>query len=200
MIPLCDVIPTRTTPRATVAAVAALVVASLVTGLASPAAIPFLVHTTGLHLGTNALLLWLLGPALEDRLGTGRWLVLLAAGHAGSLAATAWMAPQSVEPVVGATGAVAALTGAYVTAFRNSQVLVLLPVPLRWDVIEVPAVFFAGAWLMAQLLVAPGNILDVNARSGAIFASLPASLAAGAALWPVLAKAERRHPAWWSLA
>jgi membrane associated rhomboid family serine protease len=112
-------------------------------------------HGGFLHLGGNMLFLWIFGGPVEDRLGHLGFLVFyltcgLLAGAAQVLAA-----PTSPIPMVGASGAIAGVLGAYFMLFPRSRVLTLLLLPFLVRLVYVPAVFFLGAWFLMQLLSLP---------------------------------------------
>jgi membrane associated rhomboid family serine protease len=62
------------------------------------------------------------------------------------------MDPSSTRPEIGAGGAVSGVMGAYFVLYPKSRVLVLVPLIVFWDVVELPAIGLAGAWLVVQLI------------------------------------------------
>jgi membrane associated rhomboid family serine protease len=186
MIPVTDVIPSRTRPLVTVT----LVVLNIVIFLLPAGVVPrntmtaMFVHHGWLHLGSTMLYLWLFGGNVEDRLGRGRYLAFyLAAGLVASLAASA-VDSRAGTPMVGASGAVAGVLGAYFVLYPQSRVLTLLPLPLM--LFEIPAVFFLGVWFVAVFL---GGLAHV--------AGVCAGFLAGAALVRLLQRPERARVEWW---
>jgi len=105
-------------------------------------------HGSVLHLAFNMLFLWIFGNNLEDRWGRVRYLLFyLAAGMVATLAFVL-TSPRSVVPLIGASGAIAGVMGAYLVLFPRSRVLGLvgfIPVPL-------PAWAFLGFWFASQFL------------------------------------------------
>ena len=108
-------------------------------------------HGGWFHLIGNMLYLWIFGDNIEDRLGHMKYLLFyLLAGVAGSIAHV--MAnPASNIPVIGASGAVAGVLGAYVLSFPRSRILALVPVLFFLTVIEVPAIIFIVVWFVIQV-------------------------------------------------
>lgn len=108
-------------------------------------------HGGWFHLIGNMLYLWIFGDNIEERLGHMKYLLFyLLAGVAGSIAHV--MAnPASNIPVIGASGAVAGVLGAYVLSFPRSRVLALVPVLFFLTVIEVPAIIFIVVWFVIQV-------------------------------------------------
>jgi len=190
LIPLRDVIPSRTTPFVTIALIVANVLVFiyelilpaedlrpflLTTGLV-PAHFTWLsavtamfVHAGWLHIGGNMLTLWIFGDNVEDRLGHGGFLLFyLAAGLAANLAQT-WTDPASVLPLVGASGAIAGVMGAYLLFYPYSRVHVLVFFLFFVDVIDVPAVLFLGIWFVMQLFGGVGQIGSAGDMGGVAF-------------------------------
>ena len=97
-------------------------------------------------LAGNLLFLWIFGDNVEDRLGHGRFLLFyLAAGAVAALAQTA-LDPGSLMPMVGASGAIAGVMGAYFVLYPHSRVLMLFPFPSI--IFEVPGRLLPGALVL----------------------------------------------------
>ena len=115
-------------------------------------------HGGFLHVAGNMLYLWIFGDNVEDRMGHGRFLAFyLLCGTAAALGQTLTV-PDSVVPMVGASGAVAGVMGAYFVlypalAHRHAAALFIFI-----QIIEVPAIFFLGVWFVMQLLSGVGSI------------------------------------------
>jgi membrane associated rhomboid family serine protease len=221
MIPLRDVIPTRTTPYLTVGIVILNTVVFgyelllgddvdqfvLYFGLV-PAAFSWVavltsmfVHGGFLHFAGNMLYLWIFGDNVEDRMGHGRFLVFyLLCGAAAALAQTA-ASPQSLIPMVGASGAIAGVMGAYFVLYPRSRIVTLLPIIIFFQVIEVPAIFFLGFWLLMQLLSGVGSIASATSgepAGGIAFWAHVAGFATGVASVVVFRRPERQRVEWWN--
>lgn len=132
---------------------------------------PFLtnmfLHGGWLHLILNMWTLWIFGPAVEDRLGPGRFLAFylicgLAAGFAHALAN-----PTSVVPALGASGAIAGIIGSYARLFPAARLVVMVPIVFVPIFFEVRAVVFALIWFAMQAV--PGVLsLGQQADAGGI--------------------------------
>ncbi len=108
-------------------------------------------HGGWFHLLSNMWVLFIFGDNVEDRMGSGRYLVFyLLSGLAAGLL-QAWIQPNSLVPTVGASGAIAGVLGAYLIFFPYGKVLTLVPVFFFVTFIEVPAVIFLGVWFFSQL-------------------------------------------------
>ena len=123
-------------------------------------------HGGLLHVAGNMLYLWIFGDNVEDRMGHGRFLVFyLLCGIAAALAQTI-AAPDSVVPMVGASGAIAGVMGAYFVLYPKSRIVTLVPLFFFFQIIEVPAIFFLGIWFVMQFLSGVGSIVTAARRRG----------------------------------
>jgi rhomboid family protein len=173
VIPIRDVIPPRTTPVVTIGLVALSAAAFLYArsldetsqrvffqqvgwkpGSWSAVAIvtaPFFgsgwIHTIG-----NLLYLWIFGASVEDRFGHLRFAALYVACGATAAFAHAAMLPYSSMPAGAASGAIAGVIAAYFALFPQSRVLTAVLLVYVVDVIEVPAFFYLGLWLLFQFV------------------------------------------------
>jgi membrane associated rhomboid family serine protease len=185
MIPLRDVIPSRTTPYITVTIIILNVLAWLFE-LALPAdvrtlflqvygVVPADFHATTLitsmflhggwmHVLGNMWYLWIFGDNVEDRLGHGRFIVFyLLCGIIAALGQIA-IDPGSTLPTIGASGAIAGVMGAYFVLYPRSRVLTLIPLIIFWEIIELPAIVLLGFWFVIQLFSA--GTIAVTASTG----------------------------------
>ena len=190
MIPLSDVIPSRTFPVVTIALIVvnALVFLYQLTlpepllqqFVATYALIPAwfsvpalftsqFLHSGWMHIIANMLYLWIFGDNVEDRLGHFRFLLFyLGAGAAAAVLQTLFD-PFSSIPMVGASGAIAGVMGAYFVLYPYSRVLTAVFLIIFFDIIEIPAVFFLGLWFVLQLLSGVGSLATSNAGGGIAF-------------------------------
>ena len=109
-------------------------------------------HGGLLHLGFNMLYLWIFGDNVEDRFGRGRFLVLYLGSGAAAALTQLFMDPSSSVPMIGASGAIAGVLGAYFLLFPFARIVTLLPIFFVWEFIEVPAFVFLGFWFFLQWL------------------------------------------------
>jgi membrane associated rhomboid family serine protease len=106
------------------------------------------------HLISNMLALYIFGDNIEDRMGHGRYLVFYLLGGVVAGLTHAWTYSQSSVPTVGASGAIAAILGAYLVLYPQARVITLIPLPLFlfFPMIEIPALAYLGIWFVSQLL------------------------------------------------
>ena len=109
-------------------------------------------HANLIHLASNMWILWIFGNNIEDRMGRLRYLVFyFGTGLAASAAHIAFN-PSSTIPVIGASGAIAGVMGAYLIVFPSARVISIIP-PLFFLPFRVPAVIFLLLWLFAQFSI-----------------------------------------------
>ena len=109
-------------------------------------------HGGWLHLIGNMLYLWIFGDNIECRFGHLKYLLLyLFMGAAGQLFHVL-SSPLSTTPLIGASGAIAGVLGAYFILFPRSRILTLLPLGVFITFVHLPAVVFLGFWFILQLL------------------------------------------------
>jgi membrane associated rhomboid family serine protease len=175
MLPLRDVIPSRTTPYITVTIIILnalawlyevsmpqrdlndfLYVYGVVPASFAPATLitSMFLHGSWLHVIGNMWYLWIFGDNVEDRLGHGRYIVFyLLCGIVAGLGQIA-IDPSSTLPTIGASGAIAGVMGAYFVLFPHSRVLTLIFLIFIWELVELPAVVLLGFWFLMQLFSA----------------------------------------------
>jgi membrane associated rhomboid family serine protease len=108
-------------------------------------------HAGFFHIAGNMLYLFIFGPAVEERMGTPRYLLFyLAAAAAAGLAMIA-MGPDSRVPVIGASGAIAGVLGAYFVLYPRGRITTIVPLVIFWPVVEIRAYFYLLVWFVAQL-------------------------------------------------
>src|SRR5256885_8629410 len=185
MIPLRDVIPSRTTPYITITIIGLNALAwlfevslpheDLNQFLATFGVVPayfawptlitsMFLHGSWSHVIGNMWYLWIFGDNVEDRVGHGRFIVFyLLCGAAAALGQVA-VDPESMLPTIGASGAIAGVMGAYFVLYPHSRVLTLIP----WifiQIVELPAIFLLGVWFLMQLFSA-GTVAVTAASHG----------------------------------
>jgi membrane associated rhomboid family serine protease len=135
--------------------------------------------------------LWIFGDNVEDSMGPAKYLVFYFVGGIVASLAHILTSPNSQIPTVGASGAIAAVLGAYLVLYPQSRVLTIIPLGFFIRVTTVPAIIVLGFWFLLQLfsgLIAFGGP-DVG---GVAFWAHIGGFAAGAALAKLFAS--RRRP------
>jgi len=109
------------------------------------------IHGGWFHLISNMWALFIFGDNVEDRLGSGRYLIFyLLCGLVAALAHIVVASGSSV-PVVGASGAISGVMGAYIVLFPLARVVTLMPVFFLPWFVEIPALIYIGMWFISQL-------------------------------------------------
>lgn len=143
-------------------------------------------HGGWLHLIGNMWFLWIFGDNVEDVLGHVRYPVFyLVCGLAATLA-HALVEPRSLVPVVGASGAIAGVLGAYLVWFPWAQVRALVFLGFIFTVVEVPAFLFLFLWFVLQFFSGTLALASAEASGGGVawFAHIGGFVAgAGLAVW-----------------
>ena len=110
------------------------------------------VHAGFFHFAGNMLYLWIFGNNVEDAMGKVRFVVFYLLCGLGAAYAQILMGPASRIPMVGASGAVSGVLGAYLLLFPHARVLTLIPLGFFIQFAEIRAVFVLGFWIVIQVL------------------------------------------------
>jgi membrane associated rhomboid family serine protease len=189
MIPLRDVIPSRTTPYITITIIVLNALAWLfeismphevlndflaIYGVvpayfSAPTLITSMfLHGSWSHVIGNMWYLWIFGDNVEDRVGHGRFIAFyLLCGIAAALGQVA-VDPTSTLPTIGASGAIAGVMGAYFVLYPHSRVLTLVPFIFLMQVVELPAILLLGFWFLMQLFSAGTIAMTTASRGGGV--------------------------------
>jgi len=148
----------------------ALIPAGFLSAPFSSAQVPLIfsslfLHGGFLHIAGNMLFLWIFGNNVEDYLGHFKFLVFyLVCGVAATLAHV-FAHPNSSVPVIGASGAISGVLGAYFLLFPRARVLTLVPIFFFLYFIEVPAYFFLGVYIVFQFFFGLTSLTDKTASA-----------------------------------
>lgn len=123
------------------------------------------VHAGFFHFAGNMLYLWIFGNNVEDAMGSIRFFVFYLLCGLGAAYAQILIGPESRIPMVGASGAVSGVLGAYLLLFPYARVLTLIPIFFFIQVVEIRAVFVLGFWIVIQLL---NGALTFGSESGGV--------------------------------
>jgi membrane associated rhomboid family serine protease len=95
--------------------------------------------------------LWAFGPEIEDSMGPGRYLIFYLLGGLAATATQVAFAPHSTVPNLGASGAIAAVMGAFLVTFPRDQIRTILVLVVFITIAYVPSVILIGFWFLTQL-------------------------------------------------
>jgi membrane associated rhomboid family serine protease len=108
-------------------------------------------HGGWFHILSNMWVLFIFGDNVEDRMGGSRYLVFyLLSGAAAALLQT-FVLRRSLEPMIGASGAIAGVLGAYLILYPRARIASLVPILFIFTIIEIPAAIFLLFWFVSQL-------------------------------------------------
>ena len=217
MFPVSDIIPSRTVPFVTVGLIVANVLVFLhQVMLPDPLLQDFVatyalvqawfhwpalftsqfLHAGWLHIFGNMLYLWIFGDNVEDRLGHIGYLFFYVGAGAAAAMLQVLFNPFSAVPMLGASGAIAGVMGAYFVLYPQSRVLTAIFIVFFFDLIEIPAIFFLGIWFVMQLLSGIGSLgVSNSAGGGTAFWAHIGGFAVGGAVGAILRSRDRRWQA-----
>ena len=136
-------------------------------------------HGGWMHLIGNMLYLWIFGDNVEDSMGHGRFAVFYVICGVVAVFAQALPAPESQIPMIGASGAISGVLGAYVLLFPRAHVLVAIPFGFYAHLMRVPALGVLGFWFVLQLL---SQFMTPEGEGGIAFRAHIGGFVAGMAL------------------
>jgi membrane associated rhomboid family serine protease len=122
-------------------------------------------HGGWLHILGNMWFLWIFGNNVEDSMGHARFVVFYLLCGLAAAALQVWTNPESAVPMVGASGAIGGVMGAYVLLYPRVHVHMLVILGFYINTIAVPAVLMLGYWLLLQFI---GGIGSIGAEGGGV--------------------------------
>jgi membrane associated rhomboid family serine protease len=140
-------------------------------------------HGGWLHLGSNMLFLWIFGNNVEDLLGRARFILLYLSSGVAAALVQALSAKYSTVPMVGASGAVAGVLGAYLMTYPRANVHVFVWIVVFFWIVTVPAWILLGFWFAGQLFSGLASSAD---SPGVAFWAHVGGFAAGIMLFLLL--------------
>lgn len=150
-------------------------------------------HGGWVHLIGNMWYLWIFGDNVEDRCGRAGFLAFYLGGGAAAAAVHVALNPWSPVPTVGASGAIAAVLGAYAVLFPRARVLTLVPVFFFLQVVTLPALLVLGLWFVVQFF---SGALTLGAGGGGVAWWAHIGGFAFGMLVALALRGERRSRAW----
>lgn len=136
-------------------------------------------HASWSHIIGNMVFLWAFGPEIEDAMGRGRYLVFYLIGGVVAMVAQVWADPASTVPNLGASGAIAAVMGAFLVTYPRDRIKSLLVIFVFIRVTFIPAALLIGVWFLIQLVslgtvatTQTGGVAYVAHVSGVLFGAL----------------------------
>ncbi len=153
------------------------------------------IHGGFWHIAGNMLYLFIFGAAVEYRMGAARYLMFYLAAGIAAAVATVWIAPGSSVPVIGASGAIAGVLGAYFILYPRGRILTILPIFIFVQFIEIPAFIYLLFWFAVQLYAGLEEGSRAGAMGGVAWWAHVGGFMFGVALAPMLAMNRPRRRA-----
>jgi len=143
-------------------------------------------HGSWSHIIGNMIFLWAFAPEIEDAMGRGRYLVFYLVGGLVAMLAQVAASPHSTVPNLGASGAIAAVMGAFIVTYPRDQIRTLLFIFVFARIRFIPAALLIGLWFISQLFhagavaqVQTGGVAYLAHIGGFIFGAATARLFEG---------------------
>ena len=140
-------------------------------------------HASWLHILGNMVFLWTFGPQIEDAMGPFKYLTFYLLGGLVAMMAQVVATPNSMIPTLGASGAIAAVMGAFLVTYPRHRIRTLLIIFIFVSIRLIPAAFLIGFWLLMQFFsvgtvatAQTGGVAHLAHIGGALFGLLTARL------------------------
>jgi len=118
-------------------------------------------HASWSHIIGNMIFLWAFGPEIEDSMGRARYLIFYLLGGIVAMLAQVAASPHSTIPNLGASGAIAAVMGAFIVTYPRDRIKSVLFIFVFFKITLIPAALLIGFWFLTQLVHA-GSIASVQ--------------------------------------
>lgn len=142
-------------------------------------------HAGFLHFALNMWTMYIFADNVEDSMGHGRFLLFYLLSGLGALLAHVYFNQRSPYPIVGASGAIAGVMGAYFRLFPHGRVLTLIPIFFIPYMTELPASLFLGIWFFTQLLTGVASQVQETGGAGVAWWAHAGGFAVGYLLIPL---------------
>jgi len=150
-------------------------------------------HGGILHLGGNMLYLWIFGNNIEDVLGHVKFVLFYLLSGIAAVLAFSLINPNSNVPMVGASGAVSGILGAYVIRFPQARVLTLIWFFYFIKIVRLPALYLLGFWFLLQIING-SKAISISSSGGVAWFAHIGGFAFGAVIFFLLGKFRKRRP------
>jgi membrane associated rhomboid family serine protease len=126
-------------------------------------------HGSLLHLLGNMLFLWIFGNNIEDSMGRAKFVAFYLLGGVAALAGQTLFGPNAAVPTVGASGAIAAVLGAYALLYPRARVVTVVFIVIFFTILELPALVVLGLWFLLQVLYGASEVTQPVGGGGVAY-------------------------------
>jgi membrane associated rhomboid family serine protease len=126
-------------------------------------------HGSFLHLAGNMLFLWIFGNNIEDSMGRPRFVLFYLLGGVAAIAGQTLIDPNAAGPTVGASGAIAAVLGAYALLYPRARVVTVIFIIIFFTIVELPALIVLGLWILLQVLYGAADLAQPVGGGGVAY-------------------------------
>ena len=151
-------------------------------------------HGGLLHLGGNMLFLWIFGNNVEDAMGRATFLLFYLGGGLAAMGLQTLIDPSAAVPTVGASGAIAAVLGAYLLLYPRARVVTLILIVFFFTLIEVPAALVLAGWFVIQVVFGALDYTSAGDGGGIAYFAHVGGFLFGLAVVRLLAKPRETAP------
>jgi len=123
-------------------------------------------HAGWMHLLGNMIFFWVFGPVIEDVMGSGRYLAFYLLGGLVAMCAQVAVSPTSTVPTLGASGAIAAVMGAFLITYPRDQIRTVIFLGILFFTPLISSVVLIGLWFLTQVISAQGVLATTQVQQG----------------------------------
>lgn len=128
-------------------------------------------HGGLLHIAGNMVFFWAFGPEIEDMMGRARYTAFYLLGGLAAFGAQVALNPDSQVPTLGASGAIAAVMGAFLITFPRDRIRTLVFLGFFVTTLFVPAIVLVGIWFLLQIISEAGTLAESQSSGGVAYAA-----------------------------
>jgi membrane associated rhomboid family serine protease len=151
------------------------------------------IHGGWLHIIGNMIFFWAFGPEIEDMMGRTRYPVFYVAGGLAAFGVQIAVNPASLVPTLGASGAIAAVMGAFLITFPRDRIRTVVFLGFFVTIFFIPAIILVGLWFLIQLFSEVGSLVERRPGGGTAYAAHIGGFVFGMASARLFERRQRRN-------
>jgi membrane associated rhomboid family serine protease len=151
------------------------------------------IHGGWFHIIGNMIFFWAFGPEIEDTMGRARFLVFYLSGGLAATLAQVLINPDSSIPNLGASGAIAAVMGAFLITFPRDRFRTIVFLGIFVTIVFIPAIILVGLWFVLQFFSEVGSLAVQQTGGGIAYAAHIGGFVFGVVLAPLFESHRRRY-------